>query len=194
MNLVRVFIAVEIPPHLKEKLHQETESLRREINRPLVRWVPVENIHLTLKFLGEKPLSKLDALKESLAEEVAHHAPFEISIRNLGVFASFSRPRVIWAGVGEDNGKLLSLQKSVERAASRMGSVPEKKRFSAHLTLARVKQGIVQSERENIRTIIEANQRLNFGRIQVNSIHLFESQLKPTGAVYRSLFEMPLEG
>lgn len=191
--MVRAFIAVEIPSALKEKIQRETESLRRGLPRPLVRWVDVENIHLTLKFLGETPLSKLEILEGFLVEEVARLAPFEIAVRNIGVFASFSRPRVIWAGVA-DNGQLASLQRCVETAASRMGSAAEKRRFSAHLTLARVQEGISEVGREKIRKGIESNQTPDFGKIQVKSVHLFESKLKPTGAEYRSLFEVRLEG
>ncbi len=193
MNLVRAFIAVEIPPSLKEKLHTQTDSLRRAFPRHLVRWVAVENIHLTLKFLGDTPLSKLEKLKEFLAAEVASLAPFEVDLRGLGVFASFSRPRVIWAGV-QDKGELVSLHKRVEAAASRIGSEAEGRRFSAHLTVGRVRQGFRDEGRIQIREVIERNQGLDFGRIQVTSVHLFESQLKPTGAVYRSLFEARLAG
>ncbi len=193
MNLVRAFIAVEIPPALKEKIHRETASLRRELPRSLVRWVNVENIHLTLKFLGDTPLTKLDKLKGFMATEVAALAPFEIDVQGLGVFASFSRPRVIWAGV-KDNGEIASLHRCVETAASQIGSEAERRRFSAHLTLGRVRQGIREVERTKIREVIEAEQELSFGRIQVNSIHLFESKLKSSGAIYRSLFEAKLAG
>ncbi len=193
MNLVRAFIAVEIPSALKEKLYRETAAMRRALSRPLVRWVAVSNIHLTLKFLGDTPLDELEKLKGFLSEEVAGFTPFEIDICGMGVFASFSRPRVIWAGV-RDNGELASLHRCVEAAASRIGSEAERRRFSAHLTLARIRQGVRENERIRIRRAVEENRELNFGRIQVNSIHLFESKLKPTGAEYRSLFEASLAG
>ena len=192
MSLVRAFIAVEIPPSLKEKLYKETDSLRRALSRPLVRWVPSANLHLTLMFLGDTPPEKLDLLKGYLVEEVAAQRSFEIGIGELGVFASFSRPRVIWVGV-RDNGQLVSLQRCVERAASRMGSVAEPHPFSAHLTLGRVQQRPSQLEREKIRQAVLAHEGLDFGKMQVDALHLFESQLKPTGALYRSLFTARLE-
>jgi len=193
MSLVRAFIAVEIPSNLKEKLHTGTQSLRRALPRPLVRWVAVGNMHLTLKFLGETPLDKLERLKGYLAAEVAAQSPFEIGVGKLGVFASFSRPRVIWVGV-QDNGELASLHRCVETAASRMGSDPDKHPFSAHLTLGRVQQGISPVEREKIRAAIVSQEGLDFGKMQIDAVHLFESQLKPTGAVYRSLFTARLAG
>ena len=192
MNFVRAFIAVEISPSLKEKLHKETAPLRRTLTRPLVRWVDVGNIHLTLKFLGDTPVDKLELLKGYLVKEVASQDPFEIAVNGIGVFASFDRPSVIWAGV-KDNGQLSSLYRCVEAAASRMGSEPERRRFSPHLTLGRVKQRPSQAEREKIRLAVQAHETLVFGKMQVDAVHLFESQLKPTGAVYRSLFTVRLE-
>lgn len=193
MSLVRAFIAVEIPSSLKEKLYTETQPLRRALPRPLVRWVSLGNMHLTLSFLGETPPDKLERLKGYLAEEVATQSPFEIEVGKPGVFASFSRPRVIWAGV-QDSGELASLHRCVERAVSRMGSDSDKHPFAAHLTLGRVQQGISPVEREKIRAAIVSQEGLVFGKMQVDAVHLFESQLKPTGAVYRSLFTARLAG
>ena len=193
MNLVRAFIAVEISPRLKEKLHTETGSLRGALPRAIVRWVNVDNIHLTFKFLGDTPLNELEALKGYLTEEVAEQTPFELTVGGIGVFASFSRPRVVWAGVGVD-GALRSLHKSVETAASRMGREPERRPFSPHLTLGRVQRRISRADKDQIRDAVLSHERLDFGTMQVNSIHLFESKLKSTGAVYRSLFRANLEG
>jgi len=190
--LLRAFIAIKIPPSLHEKLHRQMESLRARLGRNLVRWVVPENIHLTLKFLGDTPVAKLDRLKEILAIELAHFQPFDTSVEKMGVFPNFSRPRVIWVGV-EDNGKLPSLQRSVERAASQIGSAPEKRRFSAHLTLGRVRQSIRSEGRDQIRRVIEEKSDLKVGGIHVDTIHLFQSELKPKGAVHRSLYQVNLE-
>lgn len=190
--MLRAFIAIKISPSLQEKLHREMESLRLRLDRYLLRWVVPENIHLTLKFLGDTPVTKLDTLKEILAAELAQFQPFEISVGKMGIFPNFSRPRVIWVGV-EDNGTLSSLQRSVERAASQIGSAPEKHRFSAHLTLGRVRQGIRSEGRRQIRQIVEENSDVDYGRFHVDTIHLFQSELKAKGAVYRSLYRINLE-
>lgn len=191
MKLVRAFVAVEIPPYLKEKLHTETESLRGALPRSIVRWVDVGNIHLTLKFLGDTPLGDLEKLKGYLTEEVASQKVFDLKINGIGIFGGFSRPRVIWAGI-KDNGNLLSLYKCVQRAASRMGSDAERRPFSPHLTLGRVQRQISDNDKDRIRAAVQSHENLDFGTMQVNSIHLYESKLKLTGAVYRSLFEVRL--
>ncbi len=192
MSLVRAFIAVEISSTLKEKLHQETESLRGALPRAIVRWVNVGNIHLTLKFLGDTRMDDLEKLKTYLAEEVDGQKIFDLAINGIGVFASFSRPSVIWAGVREDNGNLLALHKAVETAASQIGREPERRPFSPHLTLGRVQRKISSADKDRIRAAVLSHENLDFGTMQVNSLHLFESKLKPTGAVYRSLFEIEL--
>lgn len=191
MNLVRVFIAIPIPSALQEQIHQETKRLRRQLDRGLVRWVAPQNVHLTLKFLGNTPIAKLDALKENLATEAAKINPFEIAVRKLGVFPNLSRPRVVWIGV-EDSGKLSSLHRCVQTITSQTGSVPEKRRFSAHLTLGRVQRGICNKGRGQIRKVIEESPVYDFGGVCVDSVHLFQSELTPKGAVYRSLFEAKL--
>ena len=190
--MLRAFIAIEIPLHLQEKLHREMESLRARLGRNLIRWVVPENIHLTLKFLGDTPISNLDSLKEILTAELSQFEPFEICVGKMGVFPNFSRPRVIWIGV-EKNGTLSSLQRRVERAASQIGSAPEKRRFSAHLTLGRVRQGIHGKGRDQIRQVVEENSDVELGSIHVDTIHLFQSELKTKGAVYRSLYPINLE-
>ena len=168
------------------------ESLGSLLGRNLLRWVVPENIHLTLKFLGDTPITKLDTLKEILTAELATFQPFEISIEKMGIFPNYSRPRVLWVGV-EDNGTLSSLQRSVERAASQIGSAPEKRRFSAHLTLGRVRQGLRSEAQNQIRQVVEEFSDIAFGSIHVDTIHIFQSELKTKGAVYRSLYPINLE-
>lgn len=192
MNSVRAFIAIPIPATQQAQIYTETAPLRAQIESHLIRWVSAKNIHLTLKFLGDTPLDKLEILKELLAKEAAKIASFEISIRKMGAFPTLSRPSAIWVGVqGKKN--LLTLHKCVEETASQIGSVPEKRPFSAHLTLGRVtKKGYTNQARYQIRKAVEENQGYDFGSVGVNSVHLFQSELKRTGAEYRSLFEANL--
>ena len=192
MSLIRAFIAVQIPTQLQQQIHRETAPLRTQLNRGLVRWVAPENIHLTLHFLGDTPAEKLAKLKEILEKEVEKIQPFEISVKGVGVFPNLSRPSVIWAGI-ESNDKPLELQRCVQTAASQIGSVPEKRRFSAHLTLGRVsRKGYESKLRALIRKTIEESPVYNFGSIQVNSAHIFQSELTPKGAIHHSLFRIVL--
>jgi len=113
-------------------------------------------------------------------------------VKELGVFPKLSRPSVIWIGV-ENSGKLSTLHRCVETAASQIGSVPEKRRFSAHLTLGRVtRKGYESKPRAQIRKTIEGSPVYNFGSVYVNSVQIFQSELTPSGAKHRSLFEANL--
>lgn len=192
MSLVRAFVAIQIPPTLKDKLYNETVSLRGALPRSIVRWANVENMHLTLKFLGNTPLDDLAKLRNQLAAEIADAESFTLAFNGIGVFGSFSRPRVVWAGVA-DSGNLLSLHKSVETAASRITRAAERRRFSPHLTLGRVQRHISQGDKDRIRAAVLSHETLDFGTMQVTAVHIFESILKPTGAVYRSLFQIELK-
>ena len=192
MSLIRAFIAIPIPARLQEKILLETAPLRSRLESGLVRWVASENIHLTLKFLGDTSEEKLDALKKILTKEVVKFQPFEISVRKIGVFPKPSRPSVIWIGI-ENSGKLSTLHRCVERAASQIGSVPEKRPFSAHLTLGRVtRKGYGSKPRALIQKMIEESPVYDFGSVQVSSVQIFQSELTPSGAKHRSLFEANL--
>jgi len=192
MNSVRAFIAISIPATKQTQIYKETAPLRAQIESDLVRWVPAKNIHLTLKFLGDTPTDKLDILKELLAKETAKLAPFVISIKNVGVYPTLSRPSVIWAGV-DGNENLLTLNRCAEKVASQIGSVPEKRPFSAHLTLGRVtRNGYTSKARGQIRKAIEESPLYDFGSVNISAVDLFQSELKRTGAEYRSLFEANL--
>ena len=192
MSIIRAFIAIPLPTPLQKRIWRETAPLRNGIDQGVIRWVAPENIHLTLKFLGNTPEENLDTLINILSEEIVKYPAFEISLRKIGAFPNISRPNVIWLGV-ENSSKLLSLQKTVETVASQIRGVPEEDRFSAHLTLGRVsRKGYGKESRAKIRTVLEKNPSYDFGKVRVKSIHLFESQLKESGAEYRSLFEAKL--
>ncbi len=189
MSVIRAFIAIPLPASLQERIYRETQPLRTQLNREIIRWVPPENIHITLKFLGDTEKEKLEKLKELLAKEITQTPSFEISVKNLSVFPNISRPSVVWIGV-ENNGKLSTLHQRVQAAASQIGSVPEKRRFSAHLTLGRVtRKGYNKRVRSQIRKTLEESAKYDFGKVLVDTIHIFQSKLTPRGAKYSTIFE-----
>jgi len=192
MTLLRAFLASEIPPPLQDEIQAATVDLRQRLGDELIRWVPPRNIHLTLKFLGDISPLNLDLLKQMLIAEAAQHAAFEIEIAGLGSYPTPRRPRVLWVGVHAPPA-LLSLQRAVETAAARLGyGSPEERAFSPHLTIGRVRQNISAADLQKVRLALGETKVGILGRARVEAIHLFKSELNPSGSVYTRLFSAPL--
>jgi len=192
MSLLRTFIAVEIPPHVQKKIQQETEPLRKAIGAPLVRWVSVQNIHLTLKFLGDVSSASVDILSQMLRTEADSYPAFDMQISGVGSFPSLRRPRVLFIGI-QAPAELEALYRGIESASARLGYESESRDFSPHLTLGRVKQDASALDQQRIRHVLEETKIDSLGTARVNSVHLYKSDLKPTGSVYTQIFSAPLK-
>jgi RNA 2',3'-cyclic 3'-phosphodiesterase len=186
MSLLRAFIAVELPLEIRQSVCEATSKLRKEIGA-LVRWVPLENMHLTLKFLGDVSPSNIDLLSGMLRSETDLFNCFDLHLNGLSSFPSLKRPRVIYIGI-QAPAALESLQRGIESASRRLGYESEERGFSPHLTLGRVKQNITVPEQQMIRRALEVTKIDSLGTARVDSVQLFKSDLKPTGSVYTRLF------
>jgi len=192
MSLLRVFVAIELPKHIRDAIEKQTSRLRLALGDDSIRWTPIQNIHLTLKFIGDVAASHTDFLKQLLVREANSHAQFDLQIGGLGSYPASRAPRVIWLGVYAP-AELTSLQKSVEAGVFRLGYEQEKRAFSPHLTLGRVRQNAISSKSPKIRATLDAMQLGNIGLAKVDSIHLFKSDLYPSGSIYTKLFSAPLK-
>jgi 2'-5' RNA ligase len=191
MSMLRLFIAVEIPVEIQQNVYKETSKLRKELDS-LVRWVPVENMHLTLKFLGDASPSSVEFLTQMLRNEADVVPCFHIQLTGLSSFPSLKRPRVIYIGIQAPTA-LDGLQRGIESASRRLGYESEERPFSAHLTLGRVKQNVTATDQQKIRRAIEATQVDLLGGARVDSVHLYKSELKPSGSVYTRLYSASLK-
>ena len=192
MSLLRAFIAVELPPEIHKAIESETATLRAALDSSLVRWVPTSNIHLTLKFLGGVSPANVELLTQMLSVEVNQYESFTIKFEGLGAFPNPRRPRVIWIGIQAPT-DFEALQHGIEAAAATLGYPAEKRPFSPHLTIGRVKQHAGPAGMQKIRNALEEMEVGALGTVQANAVHLFKSDLKPTGAVYTRLFSAPLK-
>ena len=191
MGLLRAFIALEIPAKVQKDIYHATSSLRNGTGS-LIRWVPAENIHLTLKFLGDISPPNVEFLAQMIRAEADSHHSFDIHLTGLGSFPSPKRPRVIYIGI-QAPAELEALQHAVESAARRLGYESEDRSFSPHLTIGRVKQNVLASDQQKIRHALEETNIDSLGTARVDSVHLYKSDLKPTGSVYTKLFSAPLK-
>lgn len=191
MNLLRAFIAVEIPLRIRQMVDDATAGLRNQIGA-LVRWVPLENMHLTLKFLGDVSASNVDMLSQMLRAEANLFDCFDLQVGGLGSFPSPKRPRVIFIGVHAP-ATLIALQRGIEAASNRLGYELEERDFSPHLTVGRVRQNVTATEQQAIRRALEATKIDSLGTARVDSVHLYKSDLQPRGSVYTRLYSAPLK-
>lgn len=192
MSLLRAFIAIDIPPEIKQAISSQTASLRKESGRA-ARWVDAENIHLTLKFLGNVSSANLELLAQALQAECAQTAPFTVSLEGLGCFPNPRRPRVLWIGLVVPPG-LTRLQRQVEASTARLGYAADDKPFSPHLTIGRAREQAAPAELQALRSLLEQTTVASLGTFNVNEVHLYKSDLKPQGPTYTRLATARLEG
>ena len=192
MSVIRAFIAIEMPSEIQASLDKVSANLAAELASIPIRWIPAENIHLTLKFLGDVSISNIELLKEILSAEAVLQTAFEISVGELGAFPSQSRPRVLWVAV-QAPPSLQSIRSGLENETARIGYAREKRSFSPHLTLGRVSRNASPREVRKVCEVLN-NHTVGFlGAARVHDLHLFRSDLKPGGAVYTKLFTAHLK-
>jgi 2'-5' RNA ligase len=190
---VRLFVALGIPPAIRANLTALMDDLRGLKARPStrkIRWTRVENLHVTLKFIGSVVPEKLAGIRAAL-EHVRSERPVGLRFRGIGFFPGGKRPRVIWAGVaGSPN--IGGLAADIDGALAKLGVPGEDRAFIPHLTLARCEPGAISAE---LRAAIEKQSLQEFGTLLTNEFHLIESKLKPSGAEYTTLqsFEFAAE-
>ncbi len=178
---MRVFIAIDLLPEIKKAIGTVIERLKA-VKAP-VKWVEEENLHITLKFLGEIPEDKLKRLEETVKRTVEAFKPFQVSFEGGGVFPNEKRPRVIWIGTKEGNKEIASLAKKLEEnlAANGLGK-KEEREFNSHVTIGRVKTpGNLAPLMEKITEV----RGLNFGKETVEGVAIMQSTLTPKGPIYK---------
>jgi 2'-5' RNA ligase len=192
MPILRTFIAIELDEQCKSGLSHLQNRLRDQMPPRGVRWVQPEGIHLTLKFLGDTPVEKVDEVKLALAWVAAQAGPFTFTVAGLGCFPNSRQPRVVWVGLQEPTGALARLQKAVEDHVAPLGFPTEQRSFSPHLTLGRVQRYAAKSEVRQIGEVAVANAVGTIGEMTATVVCYIKSDLRPSGAVYTTLFEAKL--
>jgi 2'-5' RNA ligase len=177
---VRLFVALEIPSAVRENLAALLASLRAIMKEP--RWVRPENLHVTLKFLGEVAEGKLEGVR-SVLHHIRSESAVALEFRGLGFFPNDKHPRVFWAGM-EGSTNLKTLAADIDTAMEKQGIPREQREFSPHLTLARFERGRLP---EKLRSAIATNAQREFGSLRASEFHLIHSKLKPSGAEYTTL-------
>lgn len=184
---VRTFIAIEIPEGVKK----EMAEVQRRLKDTSVDagWTRPEGIHLTLKFLGEVPEVKVRDIINGLQRAVEGAEPFRLEVGGVGTFPSPKNARVVWVGISGDVAKLSRLQSSVEEAISGIGFERDKRAFTPHLTLGRIKN--IRSRDKWLKALDELKD-IRLSGFDVAAVSLMKSELKPSGAVYTEVGHIDL--
>ena len=184
MSTIRSFIAIPLGAELIsriEKIQRELKTLPAD-----VKWVNPKSIHFTLKFLGNVEEGNIEKIAQGIQNGMRGFKPWPGAVKNMGAFPSLKSPRVVWIGIEDQGGQLVRLQNQIEKEMANLGFEEEKRAFSPHLTLGRVRSP--RGKDELVKYLLDERERV-FGEINVDRVILFKSELKPTGAVYTVLKE-----
>jgi 2'-5' RNA ligase len=182
---MRLFVALEIPAAVRDNLVALIDELRAadaSSSKYRARWMRPENLHVTLKFIGQADPGKLDAIRTTLAE-VRSGSEVDLRFRGLGSFPNDKRPRVLWVGT-EASDNLGPLAAEIDACMERLGIPRETRDFAPHITLARFDPPGIS---ETLRAAAQENSAREFGAVGTGEFHLIESKTRPTGAEYSRL-------
>lgn len=181
---LRTFVAVEIGEEIRKGLSEIITRLKATGTD--VKWVAPENIHITLKFLGYIEDTQVAAVSKIIRKAVAFINSFVVDIRHLGAFPNVKRPRVIFAVAHEDGNNLATIYSRLDEGLTELGIEREGREFTPHLTIGRVKS---PKNLKALTEVMDSFKESSFGQQMVEGIVLMQSDLKPTGPVYRKLEE-----
>jgi 2'-5' RNA ligase len=182
MAKIRAFLAIELSSSVRSKIGKIQDRLRA--CDADVRWVRVEQIHLTLKFFGNIEEAQVADISSVMEQAAARRGAFSLSVRSLGAFPSAKNPRVIWLGLHGWEEDLLSLQPEIETQLEGVRFVPEERPYRPHLTIGRVKS---LKGKGNLVDLIERERDVDIGPFVIDRMVLFKSDLRPTGPMYTPL-------
>lgn len=174
---IRLFVAIELPKSVKVVLLAAASQVAQRLPGGAVRWVQPEQLHLTLRFLGDTAVTQLPTLQDQLSQLTARHPGFQLRLDGLGAFPNRKRPRVVWAGLAGEMAVLQAMQAELEDRVVKLGWTREERPFSPHITLGRVKHASqVQG--------LDWSVRLAELGVAVTAVQLVQSELRPSGPVY----------
>ena len=186
----RSFIAIDIPLAIRQDIAKVTSNLRKNIPNQAVRWVRLENIHLTLRFLGEITEEKLGFLVEQIQPKLEKVSRFNVSVIGIGAFPNIHKARVLWMGL-QISPDLLSTLSEMDAVIIILG-IPNDHKFSPHLTIGRVNRNASSLDYARIESLITNTHVGTLGNFQVQSINIYKSDLTPNGPVYTRLYSITI--
>ena len=192
-ELQRLFVAIEVPEAVKQELENVQADCRRRLADSSVTWTRPENLHLTLRFFGNIETARTTELLTCLHRSCQTFGPLSLSCRRIGFFPPRKRPRVLWAGVEDEANCLPEFVRAINVATSGFGENEPEKRFSAHVTLGRIKE-IARRDAEAVTELVRKLAEAKFGSWRAKEILLMRSELRSEGARHSILERVVLPG
>ncbi len=192
MGEIRAFIAIELPDEVKNDLSDLISRLKPGREKA-VKWVNPNSIHLTLKFLGNIPEERIVDITHAIAKASSLTFPFNLELKGLGAFPNLKSPRVIWVGIGGEIPSVSNLQRQVDQSLVPLSHSPEKREFSPHLTLGRVRDKATHKERSELGRAIESLRIPRSSSFVVDRINLVQSTLTKNGAICNQIATVVLD-
>jgi 2'-5' RNA ligase len=190
---IRSFIAVELPVELRSALGKYKNEMEPG-SKAFAKWVLPDGIHVTLKFLGNIAPGMVDKISFSMEQVCTGIAPFTLETDELGGFPDLKHTRVLWLGMHGDTNRMKLLQEKIDDSLSSLGFEKEKREFTPHITLARIRDRAGASDRLKFGALITSRIYSIRHTIRVESVNLMQSRLQPGGAVYNKLRSIRLKG
>lgn len=187
---MRSFIAIELPREFKDALEKIQGQLKA--SGADVKWVQPQNIHLTLKFLGEINEGKIAEIAAIIKAVADNNRPYPLTLSSVGAFPRIDSPRVIWAGVDAGNEETTRIAKELDDKISLIGILKEERPFSSHITIGRTRSNLNMAKLAQGLKDMAGKAGLPDLSCQVSKITLFKSTLTPKGPLYEALKETSL--
>jgi 2'-5' RNA ligase len=187
-NQLRTFIAVSISPSVLSSIEKMMRTIQANVEG--VHWVEPKNLHITLKFLGDVPLNDLPQLIRAVTQSVEKTPSFDLVFHGFGVFPSRESPKTIWIGCREGSEELGRIAERINEGLIPLGFPREARRFSAHLTIGRIKRAVQCSP---LMSLFDEQQNRSFGSCSVSEVQIFSSELTRRGSIYDELAAIPLQ-
>ena len=188
MEKIRSFVAVLIPDEIRRRLAEVEGKLKA--SGADVKWVPEQNFHVTLKFLGYVEPDRLDEVNAAVKAALEGLSRFEVTLSGVGAFPKPNRPSVVWIGIAMGGEELKTLAERVERGLEQIGIDREARAFNPHITVGRLREG---GHLHRLPEVIESLREIEIGSFEVGSIAVMRSDLHPTGPVYSEIADFKLQ-
>lgn len=184
---LRLFVAIPLPLEVKKTMREAQGKLKSLLPVDSIAWTKADNLHLTLRFIGEASAEQVLEISRGIRQSLAGFGSMRLICERLGCFPHARFPRVVWAGVHDETGEQLEfLQRRIDEAVVAFAAKPAEERFVGHVSLARLKQ-IKRAEAEKLERFLDEAVAIRFGTWRADAVQLIRSELSPQGSRYTTL-------